>query len=296
MKEFKKISPTAVGVACMRSQYTNMPYTKDIFKRIDHVKQIPFYLRVPSPFNRIARFFSRSLEPVAGLEMRYLSINEILNELDETWNIVEIAAGLSPRSLEWSDRQCLYVETDLPDMLETKKRIYKDIVENKKIKPLQKHVFVSLNAVDKDEWDRLGKTYFSNNRAKIAVINEGLLGYLSAEEKCNLRDNLRYFFRTYASEGLWITPDFSITAIPKYSRIAKHVTKGIQTHTERKFHRFNNRDEAINFLKEGDFDVIFPPNNEILTKLTCIPKMHLKKDRIQELLPIHQVCVAHFTK
>ena len=164
----------------------------------------------------------------------------MLEDLDDTWNIIEIAAGLSPRSLEWSDKSCSYFETDLNDMLDAKKKIYCEILKDQELEPQQHHVFNSLNVVDKKEWEILGNTYFSRNRSKIAIINEGLLGYFTLEEKAKLRDNLRYFFKTYASEGLWITPDFSITSNPKDSWIARHYKKNIQRNSERTFHRFNS--------------------------------------------------------
>jgi len=292
MGEFDKISFTAVSVACLRAQFTNMPYTKEIFKQVENPKHIPFYLKVPRPFNHFARYFSHSLESVAGLEARYLSINDVLEDLDDNWNIIEIAAGLSPRSLEWSDKSCSYFETDLNDMLDAKKKIYCEILKDQELEPQQHHVFNSLNVVDKKEWEILGKIYFSRNRSKIAIINEGLLGYFTLEEKAKLRDNLRYFFKTYASEGLWITPDFSITSTPKDSWIARHYKKNIQRNSERTFHRFNSHEEVISFLYEGGFDANFHPNDKILSKLTCIPKMHLKKERIQQILIEHQACIA----
>ena len=295
-QKYEKISPTAIGVASLRAQFTNMPYSNEIYKRIKKIAHVPFFMRIPRPFNRLARFFPRALETVAGLEIRYLSVNDVLKTLDDSWSIIEVASGLSARSLDWSEKYAIYLETDLADMLEIKKGVFAEILQVHRIPTPIPHAFEILNALDYMEWDRLGKTYFPGKRAKIAVINEGLLGYLSLEEKIHLRDNIKAFFETYASEGRWITPDFSTRGRLQASRITRYVRRSLERDTERKFHWFTNRDAVTKFLNEAGFEVSFLSNDTILNKLTCIPKMHLKSDRILQILPNYQACSAQIIK
>ena len=216
----------------------------------------------------------------------------ILETLDETWAIVEIAAGISARSLEWADHRIPYIETDLPEMLETKQTIFNEISMKKGIHDNPNHAFMPLNALNWEEWDQLGQKYFADHSFKIAVINEGLLGYLSRDEKAQLRDNIKTFFTSYAVDGMWISPDFVNSNKRNKNWIERQIQKGTERKTERKFDRFDNREEIREFLEQGGFQVDFPDNEAVLDKLTCIPKMHLKLEQIRPHLALHQSCLA----
>lgn len=290
--KYERISPTAIGVAYLRAQFTNMPFSKEILEKIKKFSQVPFLAKIPPPLTHLAIFFPRSLQAVAGMEIRYLSVNNILNQLDETWAIVEIAAGLTPRALEWSGEHFIYIDTDLPHMLKIKKRVFHEILQNNSIEFNSRHVFETLNALEFNGWEQLGKTYFSDKKMKIAVINEGLLGYLTLEEKRSLRDNIKKFFDLYAIEGKWITTDFSSLNLWRATRIVRRFQKNIEQVSGRNFHFFKNRTEVIEFLQEGGFHAKYIDNDAILDKLTCIPKMHLNKRKIRNILKRFQVCSA----
>ncbi|HMF33630.1 MAG TPA: class I SAM-dependent methyltransferase [Candidatus Lokiarchaeia archaeon] len=291
-KSYDKISPTAIDVAFVRAHFTNMPFAREIFQLARKFAHIPLYERVPSSILRLAIFFPHSVESVAGLEIRYLSTNMILETLGETWAIVEIAAGISARSLEWAGRQTHYIETDLPEMLETKQSIFNTIASNKGIEDNSNHAFMPLNALNSSDWNALGEKYFAGRNLKIAVVNEGLLGYLSPEEKRQLRDNIRNFLTMFAAEGMWLSPDFVNQPSYNLTWISKRIQRNTERKTMRPLDRFSDRGEIVNFLQQGGFRVDFPPNDEILDKLTCIPKMHLKRERVRPLLSLHQTCCA----
>jgi hypothetical protein len=74
--------------------------------------------------------------------------------------------------------------------------------------------------------------------------------------------------------------------------ISKLVQKNTERKTKRNFDRFANHEEIIEFLQQGGFQVDFPSNEVVLDKLTCIPKMHLKRERIRLRLARHQACLA----
>jgi len=50
-------------------------------------------------------------------------------------------SGLSPRSLEWINKKFLYIETDLPEILETKESIFTSILKEKNIENNKNHIF-----------------------------------------------------------------------------------------------------------------------------------------------------------
>lgn len=289
-KNYNKISSTALDVAFARAYFTDMPYTWEIFKEVSNLVRVPLNLRAPSWLIRMATIFQRSNEHVAGLEIRYLSTNAMLESLGDEWAIVEIAAGISPRSLEWAGHRALYIETDLPGMIETKQELFNTIAAKKGLSDNPNHFFMQVNALDPNDWDLLGQTYFAKHDLSIAVVNEGLLSYLSREEKLRLRDNIKEFFTKYAVELSWITPDFTDRAGTNY--LSKHYQKNTERKTGRAFDRFANREEVTAFLKEGGFQVDFSQDESILDKLTCIPKLHLQRERIRAILSSYQPCVA----
>ena len=295
-KNYDKISPTAIDVAFERAYFTDMPYSIEIFQEARKYACLPVYERMPESIIRLGRFFARSIESVAELEIRYLSTNVIIKSLDDSWAIIEIAAGICPRSLAWATRQAIYIETDLSDMLETKRTIFNTITMNKGIIDNPNHFFSPLNALDEKDWDRIGQQYFADQSRKIAVINEGLLSYLTRDEKSQLRDILKRFFTIYALEGMWVSPDFTNPPSPNVNWIARHVQKSYEIKSERPFDRFRNHKEISDFLTQGGFQAEFPSNEYILDQLTCIPKMHLQKERIRPYLAQDQVCIAKLQK
>lgn len=291
-RDYGKISSTAISVAFARAVYTNMPFAKEILQQARQYARMPAYARFPGWFVRLGKHVPHLVDLAAGLEIRYLSTNAILETLDKSWAIVEIAAGVSARSLELASRQALYVETDLSGMLETKRKIYNEITGERSIEINPNHFFMPLNALDPSDWDMLGRTYFPGRSSNIAVINEGLLSYLSRDEKIRLRDNIATFFKTYATEGAWISPDFANLPGKYSSWISRRGQKIMERRVGRLFDRFDNRDEVIEFLQQGGFRVEFPPNDALMPRLSCITIMHIKPDRMPPFLEKHQACIA----
>ena len=143
-RDYAKISITAIGVAFARARFTCMPFVKEIFDHARRFADMPYYARLPSWLTRAGRGIPKVQRFSAGLEARYLSTNLFLESLDDSWAIVEIAAGISPRSLEWSERRLnvLFIETDLPGMLATKRQVFEEIVQEKGIPDNPNHHFM----------------------------------------------------------------------------------------------------------------------------------------------------------
>ena len=131
-ENYEKISPTAVLVAFMRARYTDMPYAGEIYSAARQMTKPYFFKKTPSIFPRLAKFSPRSTGRLAYLEGRYLSLNEALNSLDDSYTVIEIASGLSARGLERISKPSVYIETDLPDMLATKQKVIQKILAEKK--------------------------------------------------------------------------------------------------------------------------------------------------------------------
>jgi O-methyltransferase involved in polyketide biosynthesis len=298
-RDYAKISITAIGVAFARARFTCMPFVEEIFEKArKYADKMPFYTRLPKRITRAGNGIARVAGFGSGLEARYLSTNLFLESLDDSWTIVEIASGISPRSLEWSDKRpgVQYIETDLPGMLATKQRIFNEIVAEKGMTESPNHHFMELNALDPEAWNRLGQAYFVSRAANVVVINEGLLSYFSRDEKVRLRDSIAGFFRNFAaegaSEGAWVSPDFANLVKRRNSQPSKWARKRAEARVGRLYDRFNNLEEVVALLEAGGFRCEFLPNDVLKDRMTCISYLKLKPDQIERELHQHQALVA----
>jgi len=203
-KNYGKISLTSVFCARMRKKQ-GIPFSRELIELIDtkykeNIEDLPDYGK---SLNEVSDF-------IPFIEGRYYSINKALEPLKNVM-IIEIAAGLSPRSLNFLKREdVIYVETELPELIKIKEKIIKDIIKNKKLMAKMNIRFLSLNPLNKKEIDKIGETYKKVGTGKrMVIIHEGLLMYFTREEKRKFRDNIKYLFENYAKDGLWITTDLS---------------------------------------------------------------------------------------
>ena len=186
VKEYSKISPTAIFCARMRAKQ-NVPFAKEIISLVDSkylkwVDDLPDY---GSALNSNQKF-------IPFIEGRYYSLNRVLSQMKNIF-IVEIAAGLSPRSLEFLNKEnTLYLETELNGLIKLKENILNDIIikNNLSNKNLS---FLSVNPLKKEDVDKIGKFYEKKSQNKrLIIIHEGLLMYFDKKEKTIFRDNIKY--------------------------------------------------------------------------------------------------------
>jgi O-methyltransferase involved in polyketide biosynthesis len=285
IQDYEKISPTAVLVAGLRAKYTDMPYAKEIYKAAKQITEPFFPIRTPSFASHLARFAPRSINRVVFFESRYLSVDETLRNSAKGYAVVEIASGLSARGLQSAGNNSIYIETDLPGMLSIKQRVFNKVLGDTGASQNPNHHFYPLNALDYNDWDRLGKKFFGGKKSGIAVIHEGLASYLSRKEKGELRDNIKKFFEHYSSSGIWITPDFYPYQSADKTWIVKLVERRVEQRTGRRYdHFFAGYKEVVEFLTQGGFQVISSDSTSILERLTCIGKMHLDEEKVKKAL------------
>jgi O-methyltransferase involved in polyketide biosynthesis len=258
-KEYSKISPTAVFCARMRAKQ-KLPFSEKIVNLIntkfkEHIEDLPDY---GDTLNSKSDF-------VPFIEGRYYSLNDALSNIDNAF-IVEIASGLSPRSLEFSNKKgILYLETELKGLIELKRKILTEIINQKKMN-VKNLFFMDINPLDKEDMERIGKLYLEKGKnKKLIVIHEGLLMYFDKNEKEIFRNNLKYLFKTYSKEGLWLTSDFSRIKKKKGEVLGKeNIRERISKVTKREFDYFESEEETKKFLKEGGFKSIILSNEKII--------------------------------
>lgn len=168
MKEaYEKISPTAIFVAYLRT-FTDIPFAKEMAEQSEAEKT----------FRELAGDRSNALVRLAPYwEARYKLTNRIIH-LHSITQILEVAAGLSPRGLAFTESDdIVYVVTDLPQILSQLKSMTNNILTR-----MGKHrrnlYFAAANALDLDGLTKAA-AHFTPERA-IAVVTEGLFSYLNA--------------------------------------------------------------------------------------------------------------------
>jgi O-methyltransferase involved in polyketide biosynthesis len=237
---YVSISPTAKLTALLRAE-TDIPYSKEIADKCN----------TNSTVEEVFGITTDGLVWMAAmLELRYKSLSECLKRTMKEKNIsqvLELAAGIVPRGILMSENpEIRYIETDLPEMSEEKKKLVIEI--NSSLSARENYIITPLSAVNAVEFSNIGKLF---NKDGVAVINEGLLSYLTVEEKGMVAKNIHDFLTTQG--GIWITTDISngerMRKITEIFPDAARVNQKIQDFTGK-----DMRANGIGGGKEGGLD------------------------------------------
>lgn len=255
---YSKISPTAKGVAYFRA-LADIPYSQaiaDACKAREEIQKI-FGVDVSNLL---------WLAPV--IEARSKSIDSLVSKYEHA-NIVELASGFSPRGLIFSRNPKInYLEVDLPDVIEEKRAIVRDIISVKSRPNLQ---FVSANILDDSCFEEIEKKL---SAGPVALICEGLLPYFNCEEKNILTKNIRYLLMKRG--GTWITPDISskerikmiLQTDPNLAKVLDFFSG--MSHCNIEANSFATLDDARTFFRGNGFKITEWKQCEIVPKLRSL--------------------------
>ena len=113
IRDFSSVSPSARWMILLKG-YTTVPYAREVAELLEHPD--PY---IPDFGRRDFTFWASTL----GLEARYRSIDQLLNDLPVN-NILELSSGFSFRSLDLiRNRNVHYIDTDLPEIIAVKKQL-----------------------------------------------------------------------------------------------------------------------------------------------------------------------------
>jgi O-methyltransferase involved in polyketide biosynthesis len=207
-------------------------------------------------------------------------VNLILEEHGAT-QVLELAAGLSPRGMDLAPKGIVLVEADLADATAMKGEVVTAVLGRV---PANLHL-CPVNVLDRAELLACCSAF--TNRP-VAVVTEGLLRYLTFEEKTQLAANVREILLRFG--GLWVTTDIHL-------RFWAHRHRGpINRETEKERlgrsldpNYFDDLDHALRFFEECGFDVEARPLMEGIRD--SVISLHQAPDELLEELKDRRVFI-----
>lgn len=263
LNDFESISPTAIFTAYPKI-YTDIPYEKEIYKWLsnncnDKVK------------------LNKLLAP--EIEARYKLTNRLLDKL-EIKQVLEIAAGYSSRGLIYSKKGYKYVEMDLDNVSKNKMKLLKSIDETNE----NLHILCG-NALNENDYIESEK-YFEEDK-EIAIINEGLLRYLTFEEKKIVGTNIYNMLKRH-NNGVWITCDVTPKKfLHEQDKCIPNCNNDVSKITSRNDlkERFENVEHIKSFFGEIGFkNIEIHKFSEMKDELKSFDILGINKNKYDELL------------
>jgi len=264
----ENISPTAWIIAHRRT-FTDIPYSQAIFDEFEKIRRVEGNFEIPEEL--------KSPQVAPQIEARYKLVSRLLNE-NYPQQVLEIAAGLSPRGLEITDNPDVeYIEIDLPGIVSQKRKIVDAI------KPRANLYLKVGNALDLESL-QTAVSHLDQVRP-LVVVHEGLLRYLNFEEKAIVAQNVHALLSQ--SGGVWITPDITLASIVQAENSVTenqtdktHLLIGMNIENN----RFENVDEAQKFFENLGFTVERHSFMEVIDELVSPKRLGQTQQEVEALL------------
>ncbi|MEL6457855.1 MAG: class I SAM-dependent methyltransferase [Cyanobacteria bacterium J06621_15] len=279
MSSFEKISPTSLMLAYAR-QFTDIPYCKELSQLVNAET---FINQLDAAVEKFQGYkLDRPVEHAALFEARYKGINQLMNEFSSQ-QVVELASGLLPRGMIFSeDSNNVFIESDLPAVISQKQQLVEKLIGNRS--NLQ---FEKIDATSHSNQFPLNADYF-NSQKPITVVCEGLLMYLTLEEKRMVFNNVRELLQVYG--GVWITPDLITKEdlnkrwqiSPSWEQFELTVNQISQT--SHKDIYFDNFEHIQQFVSLQGFTFKKYSMLDVFEQLTCLQPLKINIDIAKSLL------------
>ncbi len=272
-ENYEKIGPTAWGVAYMRS-LSDIKYAGEIFKELE--------IKIKPADSAGADYLEtiRSSRLAPQPEARFKLINNLLQG-NKTDQILEIAAGLSPRGLSMTEDHSLkYVEVDLPEMARNKRQIVERISSRANLERPNLYIEDG-DALDLDSLLSAAEHF---EKRPISIVNEGLMRYLNFEQKAAVARNVHALLEKFG--GAWITPDITLKRVIDHEQESEDNRKKVMVLSgiDIENNSFNNEKEAKLFFENLGFKIERHGFSEASPQLTSPRKLGLTPGEVQKLL------------
>ncbi|MFA5386197.1 MAG: class I SAM-dependent methyltransferase [Candidatus Paceibacterota bacterium] len=272
---YEKIGPTAWGVSYSRS-LSDIKYAAEIFHELE--------LSIKTTSKEEVEYFeaSKKSKLAPQFEARQKLIDRLIEE-NKNDQILEIAAGFSSRGLAMTEKNdsLKYVEVDLPYIAEHKKQILQVLSSKYGINPSVNLRIESGDALDLNSLFESVK-YFEQK--PISVVNEGLLRYLSFDQKSIVAKNVHALLEKFG--GVWITSDITLRRILTYEQERESnrervlALSGINVVEN----SFDNAEAAKIFFENLGFSVEKHGFPEVIDQLVSPEKLGLSMGKVQEMI------------
>lgn len=267
------ISPTAFGVAWRRT-HCDIPFSRDIFKEIEKL------CSAGGPLILADRVKATELTPL--FEARYKLVDRLL-EQSGAGQVLEIAAGFSPRGMARTaaSSSTRYVELELAGIARQKREIIASLIAQGKLAS-RAHLHVETgNALHKKDVET-SVSYFDQNEP-IAVVNEGLLRYLTFGERARLARNILALLKRFG--GVWITPDIWIRQQWLDMKKMRAHTHMLEQETGRNIEQnhFATQAAARDFFEQLGFVIEPHPFSEVVDQLASPSRLNISSQAVESL-------------
>lgn len=271
-KDFDRISPTALLVAYAR-QFSNIPYAKALANLIGAQATVEQLLPQSS---------ERPMELAVLIEGRYRAINQRMSTFNPV-QVVELASGLSPRSLEITQNpEITFIESDLPALISQKQQLVSQLVGDRP----NLH-FAAIDATSQPNALLLHANLLDLQKP-VMLLCEGLLMYLTFAQKQQVFTNIRELLQIYG--GVWITPDLTARTDwsrrwqndPILQRFSQKLARLTATSTQDTV--FDHFDHIQDFVDQQGFSVEKYSTNYLLDQLTCLQPLGISLETAASLL------------
>jgi len=271
----ERVSVTAWRVAYRRT-LSDIPFSSEIF---DELQKIMRRTRSAAELQELDQLVQPDITPI--FEARFKLVNCLLKERNAR-QILEIAAGFSPRSLAMArDPAVEYSEMDLPGVMREKRAIFEELVKQSRI---PRYPNVHLNAGNALVMGDMLAAVKQFRKEPIAVVNEGLLRYLTFEEKTIVARSVQELLRFFG--GAWITPDLSLRPQSAFglsgeSRREQFARIERMTGIDVAKNYFADEDSARTFFEDLGFRIERHGFMEIAGELVSPQRLQLTKEQVE---------------
>lgn len=287
--DFGKISITAKLVAYFRT-FTDIPFAAEVAERVNaRAAFLEILSRLHIDDQKILQGDSLPVEgKVYGplLEARYKSIVRLLEE-SKINHILELASGFSLRGLAMAQNpNYVYLESDLNQLNVEKEKLVREVRSKFEISDLGNHSIVDVNALHSDELDA-ALDCFPSHGEEMAIVNEGLLMYLSAEERATVATNVRKALNKFR-RGIWITPDFSTRALTdNVPESVKRFRNAVFGATDRQLYdsAFDNEEAIEHFFASVGFTSECCNQLDVVPVLSSLERLDIGETILDRLKP-----------
>ncbi len=219
--------------------------------------------------------FGSSKYLVSRLETRHILVDELLANTQHP-QVLEVAAGYDTRGLSWAlAHPGRYVEFDREDVTAMKQ----SIIETISPRDVPNLRFVEGNAINKDDLCRAVEQVHPHH--PMAVITEGLMMYLSPDERAQLTSHIRTLLLQRG--GTWITPDVVLRAMLEDTFVTppgKMEQVSDLTSSDIYGHAFGTIGEGADFFRGIGFDVEVLPFSTVEHMLTSPARLGFTDEEV----------------